>query len=75
MKNLADYSQEFIYDQFNVVLHDNDVWPRYRQFFDNKVNNETYDNKVTFMRTVFNLGAPLYVNNTRFLNPKDRTEE
>ena len=29
MKNLTDYTQEQIYDGFNEVLHDNDVWPRY----------------------------------------------
>jgi hypothetical protein len=43
--------------------------------FDNKVNNETYDNRVEFMRTTFKLGAPLDVNGTRFANKDDRKEE
>lgn len=30
MKNLEDYTQKQIYDGFNEVLHDNDVWPRYK---------------------------------------------
>ena len=50
------------------MLHDNDVWPRYKQYFDNKINNETYDNRAEFMRTTFNLGGPLDVNGTRFKN-------
>lgn len=72
MKNLKDYSQKEIIDGFNEVLHDNDIWPRYKQFFDNNVNNETYDNKVVFMRTMFNFGTPLDINGTRFSTPKDR---
>jgi len=30
MENLKDYTQKQIYDGFNEVLHDNDVWPRYK---------------------------------------------
>jgi hypothetical protein len=55
------------------VLHDNDIWPRYKQYFDNKINNETYDNRAEFMRTMFNLGGPLNVNETRFKNMRDRS--
>lgn len=75
MKNLKDYTQKQIIDGFNDVLHDNDVWPRYKQYFDNKVNNETYDNRVEFMRTGFNMGAPLNINGTRYKNVKDRQKE
>lgn len=74
MKNLEDYTQKQIYDGFNDVLHDNDVWPRYKQFFDNKINNETYDNRAEFMRTMFNMAVPLDVNGTRFKNGNDRDE-
>ena len=74
MKNIGDYTQQQLYDGFNDVLHDNDVWPNYKQFFDNKINNETYDNRAEFMRTTFNLGSPLNVNGTRFINRKDRAK-
>ena len=55
-------------------MHDNDIWPRYKPYFDNKINNETYDNRAEFMRTFFNLGTPLNVNGTRFINRKDRAK-
>ena len=74
MKNLQDYTQKEIYDGFNDVLHDNNVWPRYRQFFDNKIKNETYDNRCEFMRVYFVFGTPLNINGTRFKNPQDRNK-
>jgi len=43
--------------------------------YDNKVNNETYNNKVEFMRTTFRLGAPLDINGTRYLFKDDREDE
>jgi hypothetical protein len=43
--------------------------------YDNKVNNQTSNNRVEFMRTTFKLGAPLNINGTRFRNTNDRKGE
>jgi len=43
--------------------------------YDNKVNNETYNNRVEFMRTTLRLGAPLNINGTRYESKSDRKDE
>ena len=75
MFELGDYSQKTLYDKFNEFLHDWDVYEKYESMYDNKVNNETNNNRVEFMRTTFRLGAPLNINGTRYLNKDDRGKE
>jgi hypothetical protein len=75
MFELEDYSQKTLYDKFNEFLHDWDVYEKYESMYDNKVNNETFDNRVEYMRTTFRLGAPLDINGTRYLNKEDRKKE
>ena len=75
MFSFNGYSQKFLYNKFNEFLHDWDVYENYEWMYDNKVNNETDNNRVEFMRTEIKLGAPLDINGTRFLNKDDREDE
>ena len=64
-----------MYDKFNEFLHDWDVYEGYESMYDNKVNNETDNNRIEFMRTTFRLGAPLDINGTRYKYKDDRGDE
>lgn len=75
MFSIEEYSQKTLYDKFNEFLHNWDVYEGYESMYDNKVNNETYNNRVEFMRTTFRLGAPLDINGTRYLYKDDREDE
>ena len=64
-----------MYDKFNEFLHDWDVYEGYESMYDNKVNNETDNNRIEFMRTTFRLSAPLDINGTRYKYKDDRADE
>ena len=75
MFNLNYYTQDQLYSKFNKVLHDWDDWQVYDWAYDNKVNNLTSDNKVQYMQAYIQLGAPLFINGTRYESKDDREDE
>ena len=71
MFNLNYYTQNQLYTKFNKVLHDWDDWKGLEWGYDNKVNNLTSNNKVQYMQAYIKLGAPLYINDTRYKSKED----
>ena len=66
-----------INELFRTLLDTVEVKPRIMSSFDKYISpsNMTDGWTVTYMRTIINMGSPLDVNGTRFMNTSDRSSE
>ena len=62
-----------IEELFRTAFDTIEVRPKIQSFFDKNVSSTNMT--VTYMRTIINLGTPLDVNGTRFMNASDRRTE
>ena len=72
-KELKDMGQLEIEELFRTAYDTVEVKPKIMSYFDKNVSSSNMT--VTYMRTIINMGSPLDVNGTRFMNSSDRRSE
>ena len=72
-KELSEMGQLEIEELFRTAFDTIEIKPKIMSFFDKNVSASNMT--VTYMRTIINMGSPLDVNGTRFMNSSDRRSE
>lgn len=72
-KELKDMGQLEIEELFRTAYDTIEVKPKIMSSFDKGVSSDNMT--VTYMRTIINMGTPLDVNGTRYMNSSDRSDE
>ena len=72
-KELSEMGQLEIEELFRTAYDTIEIRPKIMSFFDKNVSASNMT--VTYMRTIINMGSPLDVNGTRFMNSSDRRSE